>query len=67
MNSKAEIPRLPARERLPAAADELFYEGGINLVGIDPVIEHAGVAHSSLYDCFGNTEELIRSGARSRR
>jgi AcrR family transcriptional regulator len=60
MNTKGAIPRLPARERLLAAADELFYEGGINLVGIDRVIEHAGVAKSSLYDCFGSKEELIR-------
>ena len=60
MNTKAAIPRLSARERLLAAADELFYEGGINLVGIDRVIEHAGVAKSSLYDCFGSKEELIR-------
>jgi AcrR family transcriptional regulator len=30
--------RRPARERLLAAADELFYEEGFNLVGIDRVI-----------------------------
>ena len=54
-------PRVSARERLLAAADELFYEEGFNLVGIDRVIEHAGVAKASLYDCFGSKEELIRS------
>jgi AcrR family transcriptional regulator len=54
-------PRLSARERLLAAADELFYANGINTVGIDRVIEHAGVAKASLYDCFGSKEELIRS------
>jgi AcrR family transcriptional regulator len=53
--------RRPARERLLAAADELFYEEGVNLVGIDRVIERAGVAKASLYDCFGSKEELIRS------
>jgi AcrR family transcriptional regulator len=53
--------RASARERLLAAADELFYENGINLVGIDRVIEHAGVAKASLYDCFGSKEELIRA------
>jgi AcrR family transcriptional regulator len=52
--------RLSARERLLAAADELFYEYGINTVGIDRVIERAGVAKASLYDCFGSKEELIR-------
>src|SRR6202167_328812 len=58
--AKAPPARLSARERLLAAADELFYENGINLVGIDRVIEHAGVAKASLYDCFGSKEELIR-------
>jgi AcrR family transcriptional regulator len=53
--------RRPARDRLLAAADELFYEEGVNLVGIDRVIERAGVAKASLYDCFGSKEELIRS------
>ena len=59
-------PRSSARERLLAAADELFYEGGINLVGIDRVIERAGVAKASLYDCFGSKEELIRSYLQAR-
>src|ERR1700677_957295 len=53
--------RRPPRERLLAASDELFYEEGVNLVGIDRVIERAGVAKASLYDCFGSKEELIRS------
>jgi AcrR family transcriptional regulator len=62
MNTKTGSPRrLSARERLLAAADELFYESGINSVGIDRIIEHAGVAKASLYDCFGSKEELIRS------
>ncbi len=62
MNAKTGTgPRLSARERLLAAAGELFYENGINTVGIDRVIEHAGVAKASLYDCFGSKEELIRS------
>jgi AcrR family transcriptional regulator len=33
-----------ARERLLAAADELFYEEGIHVVGIDRIIDKAGVA-----------------------
>jgi AcrR family transcriptional regulator len=50
-----------ARERLLTAADELFYENSINTVGIDRIIERAGVAKASLYDCFGSKEELIRA------
>ena len=56
---KAE--RRSARERLLAAAEELFYEEGINTVGIDRVIERAGVAKASLYDTFGSKDELIRA------
>ena len=48
-----------ARERLLAAADELFYEEGVRTVGIDRVIEHAGVAKASLYNTFGSKEALI--------
>ena len=49
------------RHPLLAAAEELFYGEGINTVGIDRIIERAGVAKASLYDCFGSKEELIRS------
>ena len=62
MNTKVAAPeRRSARERLLAAAEELFYGEGINTVGIDRIIERAGVAKASLYDCFGSKEELIRS------
>lgn len=52
---------LSARERLLAAANELFYEEGVHTVGIDRVIERAGVAKASLYSAFGSKEELVRS------
>jgi AcrR family transcriptional regulator len=48
-----------ARDRLLAAADELFYEEGIHTVGIDRVLAHAGVAKASLYSTFGSKEELV--------
>jgi AcrR family transcriptional regulator len=50
-----------ARERLLAAANELFYEEGVQTVGIDRVIERAGVAKASLYKTFGSKDELIRA------
>ena len=50
-----------ARERLLDAADELFYREGVHTVGIDRVIEHAGVAKASLYNTFGSKEALIRA------
>ena len=49
----------PARERLLAAANELFYEEGVHTVGIDRVIERAGVAKATLYSTFGSKDELI--------
>jgi AcrR family transcriptional regulator len=48
-----------ARDRLLAAADELFYEEGVHTVGIDRVIQRAGVAKASLYSAFGSKEELV--------
>jgi AcrR family transcriptional regulator len=53
------VDRGSARERLLAAADELFYEEGVHTVGIDRVIERAGVAKATLYSSFGSKEGLI--------
>ncbi|MEA2642739.1 MAG: hypothetical protein QOF51_4133, partial [Chloroflexota bacterium] len=50
-----------ARERLLSAANELFYEEGVHTVGIDRVIERAGVAKATLYSAFGSKDELIRA------
>ncbi|KUN18344.1 TetR family transcriptional regulator [Streptomyces corchorusii] len=50
---------MSARERLLEAADELFYQQGVQTVGIDRVIEHAGVAKASLYNTFGSKEGLV--------
>src|SRR5882757_8493036 len=54
-------PERSARERLLAAANELFYKEGIHTVGIDRVIEKAGVAKASLYTTFGSKDELVRA------
>ena len=59
--STKTLDRASARDRLLAAADELFYEEGIHTVGIDRVIERAGVAKATLYNVFGSKDELIRA------
>jgi AcrR family transcriptional regulator len=59
-------PEGSARERLLAAASELFYAEGVHTVGIDRVIERAGVAKASLYSTFGSKEELVRAYLRAR-
>jgi AcrR family transcriptional regulator len=55
-----------ARARLLAAASELFYAEGVQSVGIERVIEHAGVAKATLYSAFGSKEELVRAYLRAR-
>ena len=55
----SDVGTRSARQRLLAAADKLFYEEGVNTVGIDRVIEVAGVAKATLYSCFGSKEGLI--------
>jgi AcrR family transcriptional regulator len=63
----AKAPATPtARERLLAAANELFYAEGVHTVGIDRVIERAGVAKASLYNTFGSKDELVRAYLESR-
>lgn len=50
-----------ARERLLAAADELFYHEGVHVVGVDKVIAKAGVAKGSLYYIFGSKDGLVKA------
>ncbi|MDR6508496.1 helix-turn-helix domain-containing protein [Arthrobacter oryzae] len=51
--------RVPARQRLLDAADRLFYAEGVHTVGIDRVIEEAGVAKGSLFYNFSGKDELV--------
>src|SRR5580704_390289 len=62
----ASRPRPSARERLLAAANELFYNEGVHTVGIDRIIEQAGVAKASLYNTFGSKGELVRAYLQTR-
>jgi AcrR family transcriptional regulator len=48
-----------ARDRILAAANELFYWQGIRAIGIDTVIEKAGVAKMSLYRAFPSKDDLV--------
>jgi AcrR family transcriptional regulator len=52
---------LSARDRLLAAADELFYAEGVHVVGVDRIVERAGVTKASLYNTFGSKDELVRA------
>ena len=47
------------RERILETASELFYRRGVRAVGIDLVVEEAGVAKTSLYRHFGTKDQLV--------
>ncbi|GAA1971306.1 TetR/AcrR family transcriptional regulator [Terrabacter lapilli] len=51
--------RPSARERLLTAADRLFYAEGVHAVGIDRLLDEAGVAKGSLFYNFAGKEELV--------
>src|SRR5256884_2472627 len=55
------LQRPSARDRLLAAADKLFYAEGVHVVGVDRIVERAGVTKASLYNTFGSKEELVRA------
>jgi AcrR family transcriptional regulator len=46
---------------LLAAADELFYAEGVHVVGVDRIVQRAGVTKASLYNTFGSKDELVRA------
>jgi AcrR family transcriptional regulator len=66
MPNRAAAAKPSVRERLLDAANELFYREGVQTVGIDRIVEHAGVAKASLYNTFGSKEELVRAYLESR-
>ncbi|MFJ2828498.1 TetR/AcrR family transcriptional regulator [Streptomyces sp. NPDC087263] len=67
MPSKVNASTPSARERLLAAADELFYSEGVQSVGIDRIVQKAGVAKASLYNLFGSKEQLVEAYLDARR
>lgn len=56
---RTEPASRPARERLLAAAAELFYEQGIAATGVDAVLARAGVSPSTLYAHFPGKDALV--------
>ncbi len=52
-------PRPSARDRILAAASQLFYQEGVQNVGIDRIIAESGVAKMSLYNHFKSKDALI--------
>jgi AcrR family transcriptional regulator len=57
----SDIPQIPPRERILAAARELFYKHGIRAVGVDAIAEAAATNKMTLYRHFGSKDELVAS------
>jgi AcrR family transcriptional regulator len=53
------VERPPARERILETAYDLFSRRGIRDVGIDELIERAGVAKATLYRYFPSKDDLV--------
>jgi AcrR family transcriptional regulator len=51
--------RIPPRERILAAAMELFYRHGIRAVGVEAIAEAAGTNKMTLYRHFASKDELV--------
>jgi AcrR family transcriptional regulator len=49
----------PVRERIIDTSYELFSRRGVRAVGIDELIEHAGVAKATLYRHFPSKDDLV--------
>jgi AcrR family transcriptional regulator len=52
-------PAGSARERILAAAYELFSRSGIQAVGVDSIIVRSGVARQTLYRHFSSKQDLV--------
>lgn len=59
INRTAEPAQAPPRERILAAARELFYRHGIRAVGVEAIAEAAATNKMTLYRHFGSKDELI--------
>src|SRR6476659_9644326 len=62
------VPDAPrtGRERLVAAAVELFYRNGFGAVGIDRVIATAGVTKTTFYKHFEGKDDLMVAAVQRR-
>jgi AcrR family transcriptional regulator len=56
-NSATQI--MDVREKILSTATDLFYKQGIRAVGVDLVVEKAGVAKTSLYRHFPTKDDLV--------
>ena len=65
MSTSARGPEPPPRERILAAAGELFGRSGVRAVGVDAIISTAQVAKASFYYHFPSKDDLVATWLRS--
>ena len=53
------MSQVPPRERILAAASDLFYRQGIRAVGVEAIAEAAGTNKMTLYRHFASKDELV--------
>lgn len=51
--------RASARDRLLAAASQLFHENGVQATGVDSIVSEAGVAKATFYRHFPSKDDLV--------
>jgi AcrR family transcriptional regulator len=57
--SSEKIEKIAPRERVLAAASDLFYRHGIRAVGVEAIAEAAGTNKMTLYRHFPSKDELV--------
>jgi AcrR family transcriptional regulator len=55
----SNTPAGSVSERILSTADDLFYREGVRAVGIQRVIEEAGIAKASLYAHYASKDDLV--------
>lgn len=58
---RATQPRLPPRDRLLHAAEELFMQEGVVRVTVDAIAERAGSTKMTLYRHFPSKEKVVEA------
>lgn len=58
-NRRSQTAGADAQQHLLRAAADLFYREGVRAVGVDAVVERAGVNKMSLYRQFSSKDDLI--------
>ncbi|MGF6889382.1 AcrR family transcriptional regulator [Nocardia sp. GAS34] len=54
-----QLRGIAVRDKLIGIASELFYDNGVRAIGVDEVVQRAGMAKASLYRWFPAKDDLV--------